>query len=303
MEGRRPAVAVAVVSWNTRELLEKCLASLAHDATAGLAEVWVVDNASADASADAARRHSFARVVTPGRNLGYGPAINLVARATTTPWLACANADVALTPGALEQLLAAGAGAPTAGALAPRLLLPGGTTQHSVHAFPTLRTLAAYQSGVARIVPRVGERLAFAGLWDPQRERDVDWAVGAFQLIRREAWEAAGGFEERPDLYAEDLDLGWRLRRAGWVTRYVPSALVHHEESAATTRAWGDGRHERRQVATYAWLARRRGRRHAAAAAAINVAGSVARAPSDPKPRLAEALRHVRAARRALGAR
>ena len=74
----------------------------------------------------------------------------------------------------------------------------------------------------------------------------MDWALGAFLVIRRAAFEAAGGFDDQQWMYAEDLDLGWRIARAGCTTHYVPSARVLHHASAATTQAWGDERTLRR---------------------------------------------------------
>lgn len=132
-------VTVAVVSWNTKKLLDRCLASLEPAQRAGLAEVLVIDNDSQDGSAALVRdRHAWAHLVASGENLGYGRAINLAAATTDAPWLAIANADVALRPDALEALLAAGESDPEAGILAPRLIRPDGTTQHSVWAFPTV---------------------------------------------------------------------------------------------------------------------------------------------------------------------
>jgi N-acetylglucosaminyl-diphospho-decaprenol L-rhamnosyltransferase len=95
--------------------------------------------------------------------------------------------------------------------------------------------------------------------------------------VRREAFDAIGGFDPNQWMYAEDLDLAWRLRREGWVTRYEPAAEVHHAVSAATARAWGDERNRRSMAATYAWLARRRGLTAARAVAAVNIAGAAAR--------------------------
>ena len=264
-------VAIAIVSFNTRELLDACLTSLRPDHDAGHAEVWVVDNTSTDGSPAMVRsRHGWARLVEAGANLGYGPAVNLVARRTTTPWIAPANADLRLTPGALPELLRAGARDPRAGALAPRLLLPDGRTQHSVHPFPSVGVAAAVNLGLGGRVPGLGERLCLEGHWDPERPRAVPWAHGALLLVRRRAWEAAGGFDDAMWFYAEDLDLCWHLRRAGFTVRYVPAARVHHEHSAAATAAWGDDRHVRSQAAAYAWMRRRRGRPHAAAVAALN---------------------------------
>ncbi|WP_205698088.1 glycosyltransferase family 2 protein [Conexibacter sp. SYSU D00693] len=272
------AVAIGVVSWNTRELLRDCLTSLRADADAGRAEVWVVDNGSTDGS-PAMVRDDFPWVSLLERpdNPGYGPAVNLVARATSTPFVAPANSDLVFEPDALRTLLDAAQRTPDDGAFAPRLVLPDGATQHSVHPFPTLPRLAAFNLGLQRVVPGLGDRLGLEGYWTPERERRVDWAHGAFLLVRREAWDAIDGFDDDQWMYAEDLDLGWRLARAGFPTRYVPGARVGHMVSQSTTQAFGDARVQRAQDATYAWLARRRGATVARAAAAVNVGGAVTR--------------------------
>jgi GT2 family glycosyltransferase len=271
-------VAVAVVSWNTRELLDRCLRSLAPAVEAGLAEAWVVDNASADGSADMVReRHPHVRLIASRENLGYGRAVNLVAERTGAAWLAASNSDIALEPGALERLIAAGESDPGAGILAPRLVLPDGGTQHSVWGFPTLPTAVAQNLG-ALLVPRpLAERLALRGAWDPDRGGRVPWAVGAFLLVRRAAWDATGGFDPGQWMSAEDLDLGWRMREAGWATRYVPEAVVRHEESAATGEVWGADLPLHWQRCAYAWMVRRRGRVRTVAVGAVNLAGSGAR--------------------------
>jgi GT2 family glycosyltransferase len=216
-------------------------------------------------------------LIASERNLGFGAAVNLVAARTRSPWLLVANADVALEAGALDALLAAGEADPRAGALAPRLVLPDGTTQHSVFAFPTVPLAATFNLGLGGLVPGLGDRLALIGHWDADRPRRVPWAVGALLLVRRTAWDAAGGFDERQWMYAEDLDLGWRLREAGWATRYVPSARVLHESAAATSQAWGDERTARWQRMSYEWMLLRRGRVRTWAVALINVLGAGAR--------------------------
>jgi N-acetylglucosaminyl-diphospho-decaprenol L-rhamnosyltransferase len=273
-----PKVTIAVVSWNTRSLLVDCLRSLEPEVGARRAAVWVVDNASNDGSAEAARSEApWATVLEPGQNLGFGRAVNLVARQTETPWLAAANADVELEPGALDSMLAAGTDA-RVGAVAPRLVLPGGAVQHSVHPFPTLPFTLLFNLGVPRLSRRLSDRLCLEGSWDPERPREVPWAIGAFLLLRRSAFDEAGGFDDEQWLYAEDLDLGWRLRSAGWVTRYEPRARVRHHASAATTAAFGDEKTARFMAATYAALLRRRGLPRTWATAAVNVAGAAVRA-------------------------
>jgi GT2 family glycosyltransferase len=273
-------VAVAVVSWNTRGLLDRCLRSLAPEAERGRAEIWVVDNASTDGSADLVReRFPWARLLASDENLGFGRAVNLVAQRSRSQWLVSANADVAVRPGALDALLAAAEADPDAGAVAPRLVLPDGTTQHSVFAFPTLPFTFVLNAGLFHLSRDLSDRMALLDRWDPGRARRVPWAVGAFLLVRRAAWDAVGGFDERQWMYAEDLDLGWRLRRAGWWTRYEPRAVVDHHSAAATAQAFGrDGQIPARwQRATYAWMARRRGVPRTRAVAAMNLAGSGAR--------------------------
>src|SRR4051794_39097820 len=128
-----PLVTVAIVSWNTRELLRRCLESL--DRRPGC-EVWVVDNESSDGSIEMVRNDfPWVRLEALAENVGFGGAVNLIAARTSSPWLAIANADVALQAGALDALLAAAAADVKAGALAPRLVLPDGSTQHSVFSF------------------------------------------------------------------------------------------------------------------------------------------------------------------------
>jgi len=267
-----------VVSWNTRDLLESCLLSLEADAREGLTEVWVVDNASGDGSPDLVRdRFPWARLVASDENLGFGRAVNVVAEQTSTPWVGVANADIRLRPGALPALLEAAGRDPDAGALAPQLILPDGSTQHSVFPFPSPRIALAVSLGLARASPRLGDRLLLAGAWDESRERRVPWAVAAFLLVRRDAWDAVGGFDEQHWMYAEDLDLGWRLARAGFPTRYVPGAEVEHEHGAATERAWGDERAIRWQRSSYAWMLRRRGWLLMRTIALIELAGAAAR--------------------------
>ncbi len=268
----RPVTAV-VVSWNTRTLLDRCLTALGAEADVA---VHVVDNASTDGSGGLVRdRHPGVVLHEPGVNLGYGAAIERVAAATESPWLLLVNADAAPRPGAVAALLAAGAADPSAGALVPRLRLSDGTDQHAVHPFPTLGFLAAFNAG---LTAANGDALCLEGRWDAGRERVVPWAVAACLLVRRTAFDDAGGFDRAMWLYAEDLDLGWRLRRAGWHTRHVPGAVVDHASAASTAQAWGDERTRRWQAATYRWLRRRRGPGRARGAYVLNLLGASARA-------------------------
>ena len=307
-------VTVAVVSWNTADLLDACLRSLHPDVEDGLAEVWVIDNGSTDGSPQLVRdHHPWAQLVIAERNLGFGPAVNRVAAQTASAWVAPANADLRLEPGALRALVDAGERDTAVGVLGPRLILPDGSTQPGVQPFPGVVTALLQNLPAHRVSRRLGERLALPGFWDPDRPADVDWVTGAFLLVRREAWQAIGGFDEQQWMYAEDTDLCWRAHRAGWRVRYEPAAVVHHAHSVAAEKAFGDV--DRRAVrmlrADYRWLLRRRGTARAWAVALVQIGlgairtalfGALARTDGRaPSPRLQDSRRalalHRRAAR------
>ena len=271
---------MAIVSWNTRDLLARCLESLKPDVDSGLADVWVVDNASSDGSPELVReRFGWANLIASEENLGFGSAANLVASKTDSRWIAIANADIAVHPGALKALLEAGARDPRAGALGPRLRMPNGRTQHSVGAFPTITFSLLHASGAFRFQSPIADRFAFPERWDSERRRRVAWVMGAFVLVRREAWDEVGGFDERQWMYAEDLDLGWRLSQAGWATRYEPLAVVEHEVAASTSQQFGSERAPVWQRATYSCISRRRGTAYARAVAFVNLLHALSRWP------------------------
>jgi N-acetylglucosaminyl-diphospho-decaprenol L-rhamnosyltransferase len=271
------AVTLVIVSWNTRDLLAQCLRSMAADVEAGRAAVCVVDNASADGSPEMVERDfPWATVVRSGGNIGFGPAVNLGVRSMPpTDWVAPCNSDIELEPGTLGTLLAAAGGH---GVVAPLLIGSDGEPQHSVYPFPTVGFTALHALGLHRVVRPFADRYCVPGAWDIHRRREVPWVVGAFLLVRRAAWDEVGGFDEDQWMYAEDLDLGWRLARAGHRTLYVPEARILHHGAAAAEQAWGDDdRLARWTDATYEWMLRRRGLVRTRIVAALNVAGSLAR--------------------------
>ena len=260
------SVAIAIVSWNTRDLLDACLASMYSDAANGLTEVWVVDNGSTDGSPEIVRdKHPWVKLLIPDSNLGYGPAVNQVAEQTTTPWVVASNADIEMEPGAMAALVEVGRNDPRAGVLGPRLILEDGSTQPGVQPYPSVSNALLRNLWGYKLSRRVGESLCLSGYWDPAAPAVVDWLTGAFLVIRRETYEEIGGFDEGQWMYAEDLDICWRAHQAGWDVRYVPDARVHHALSVAAEKAFGgvDQRARRMIRQDYAWLRRRQGTAHA----------------------------------------
>ena len=159
--------------------------------TAPAVRVVVVDNASSDGSAAmVAAEFPSVQLIEAGANLGFGRAVNLGARAgggEAPPWLIASNADIAVEPGAIGALRERAAADSGLGAVAPCLIAPDGSTQHSVHRFPDLWLSVAAVTGIGRL-PWIGDRLLIEGHWDPKRPRRVPWAHGAFVLFNRPAF-------------------------------------------------------------------------------------------------------------------
>jgi N-acetylglucosaminyl-diphospho-decaprenol L-rhamnosyltransferase len=219
--------AAVVVNYNAGDALVGCVTSvLAQDP---LPELVVVDNSSTDNSIDRLRKvHPDVRIVRSGGNIGYARAANLGIAATGAPLVAVLNPDTVLAPGVGKAVVERFAAEPDLGAAGPRIHNTDGTVYPSARRVPT-------------VADAVGHGLLFF-VWrdnpftrryretdaDPSRPRDVDWVSGAAIWLRRAALDAVGGWDERYFMYVEDVDLCWRLRRAGWRVAYEPAGTVEH---------------------------------------------------------------------------
>jgi N-acetylglucosaminyl-diphospho-decaprenol L-rhamnosyltransferase len=222
-----PRVSVVVVSFNTRDDLLACAASLEREVTLPF-ELVVVDNASADGSASAVESaHPTARVVRNVENVGFGRACNQGIRLSRASYVLLLNSDAEVRPGAIEALAGVLDAQPGAGAVGPRTLNADGTVQVSFG--PDLTPWGEWRQrrlveGVRRRDPRVLRRVD-AGA---SREHEPGWVSGSCLLARRSALESVGLFDEGFFLYEEDADLCRRLRRAGWRIVFEPGAQVVH---------------------------------------------------------------------------
>jgi GT2 family glycosyltransferase len=274
-----PPITVAVVSWNTRDLLRRNLEALKPDADGGLLEVWVVDNGSTDGSPEMVRsKHPWVTLLTPSTNLGFGPAVNLVAGQTTGPWLVAANADVAPQPGALAHLQTTAARHPRIGMIGPRLVLIDGSTQVSIQPFPGPRASLMLALHAGRFSARAARALCAPGAWEPEAATAVPWITGALVLMSRSAFQQAGGFDPDRWLYGEDLDLCWRMRTAGWEIWYEPGARVHHAHSAASSQRFEEADLDNHiDTVNFLWMMRHRGRFLTRLAACVGVIDALVR--------------------------
>lgn len=248
---------LGIVSWNTAGELDACLAALPAALDGLDAEVFVVDNASSDASVSVARRHR-AHVVVNERNLGYAVAMNQALAGAEAPYLVALNPDTVPAPGTLRRLVERAADHPDAGVVVPRLVGVDGRPQPSAHRFPgTAAELVAAVATPAIQRSRLGRRLLLDGS-GPHRGGVVDWAIGAVHLVRTEALDGEAPYSERSFMYAEDLDLCWRLTQRGLPTVLVEDVEILHVGNVAGELAWGDTRSVRYWAATYDVIARRR---------------------------------------------
>jgi len=212
-------LSVSIVNTNSRELLLACLESLAPVE----AEIVVLDNASEDGSAAAVReRFPHVRVIEQEHRAGFGSNHNTVIRATTGRYVYVLNEDTTADDWSFERITEYLDAHPQVAALGPRLVYPDGRLQDSAWRFPTplVSTMGLATLGQLGVKQSKGASV-----------RPVDWVMGAALVLRREALDQVGLFDEDFFLYSEEVDLQARLRQAGWETHYFPELTVVHHES------------------------------------------------------------------------
>ncbi|HET91451.1 MAG TPA: glycosyltransferase family 2 protein [Chloroflexi bacterium] len=233
-----PDLAVVIVSWNVRDLLEMCLGSLCADLEqSGLeAQVWVVDNASADGTPDmVAQAFPSVRLIASDENLGFVRGNNLALRqinshTPTLPnyvWLL--NPDTKVLPGATTTLLSVLETNPQAGMAGPKLLYPDGSLQHAAFRFPGLVQLIF---DLFPLPPRLYETWLNGRyprrLYEGMQPFLVDHPLGASMMVKSVAITDVGLMDEGFFMYCEEVDWCWRMRKAHWLIYCVPIARVIH---------------------------------------------------------------------------
>jgi GT2 family glycosyltransferase len=251
----RPAVDVAVVTWNTADLTVRALRHLLDTDQGVDLRVLVRDNASSDGTPDAVERAvPEAEVDRGAENLGFAAGVNTILDRATAPWVLALNSDAWPTPGAIGRMVATATRSARVAAVAPRLERPDGTLEHSTHPFPSLAVAATMAVGGDRWLPRwLRDRMLLEGTWAHDRPRRVDWAVGAALLLRRTALDEIGGFDEGYFMYAEDLAWCWEARRRGWEIAFDPEAVVVHVGNASGAHRYGDRRTRTYLQNTHRW--------------------------------------------------
>ena len=229
-------IAVVIISYNTRELLLECLASLIESGKGVEMEIVVVDNASVDGSPEAvAERFPKVIIINNESNLGFGAACNQAIRATTAPLILLLNSDARLNSQALEALLHCMNMNKFCGAAGCRLENAAGREAVNTRNFLSPLNQALEYAGVSKWTDwRYLARTRRPKLDENLIDCSIDWIEGSCLLLRRTALEEAGFFDEAFFMYSEDEDLCMRLRKAGREICFTAAGTALHHGGAST---------------------------------------------------------------------
>src|SRR5918999_2209188 len=221
-------VSVVVVTLNSIAYLERCLESVSGH------ELVVVDHGSTDGTLEVVReRFPGARLIEQ-ENRGFGAGMNRGMRAAGGRYLLLLNADAWVLRDGVERLQSVADEHPEAAVIGPRLLNPDGSLQPSVRGFPTLWRLATEYFFLRKLAPRSRLFNAFFGAgFDHRTTRDAEWLGAACLLVRREAVDEVGFFDEDYFLFSEEVDWCHRFWEAGWKVLFYPGAEVVHVFTAS----------------------------------------------------------------------
>jgi N-acetylglucosaminyl-diphospho-decaprenol L-rhamnosyltransferase len=234
---------VVVVNYNGGWYLRKCIQSLfaAERPNFSWGKVVVVDNASTDDSIHTVPDSDLpVKVVRNAANRGFAAANNQGARLGNADLILFLNPDARVAPGTLARSVAFMADPHNAqvGICGGQMLAEDGTPRASCSRFPTLMMLIAKMTGFAHLFP---DRVPTQRIRpDEMRESGiVDQVIGAFFMVRRDVFEALGGFDERFFLYMEEVDFAYRARHAGYLSYFLANVPVYHEQGASSSQIGG----------------------------------------------------------------
>jgi N-acetylglucosaminyl-diphospho-decaprenol L-rhamnosyltransferase len=228
------SVSVVVVTFNALPWVERALESVRGH------ETIVVDHGSSDGTLELVReRFPEARLIEQ-ENRGLGGGSNAGMRVASGDYFLLLNSDAWALEGGVERLVAFAEQHPEAAVVGPRLLNPDGSLQRSVRGDPTLWRLATEYFFLRKLAPRTRALNAFYGAgFAHDQVREAEFVMGSVMLVRREAADTVGLFDEDFFMFSEETDWLYRFRQAGWKVLFTPSAEFVHVGGATTSQNWG----------------------------------------------------------------
>ncbi len=231
-------LSVCIVNWNTRDFLRECLAALLRFPPSGnTVEIIVVDNASADGSADmVAAEFPAVVLIASAANLGYAEGNNLALQRATGDALLLLNPDVVVHPESLTRAAEFAASHPDLGAFGGRLVGTDGKTQPSLRSFPDPGPVLWEYLGLSRLFPKSRVFGAYRMTWfDYESVIEADQPMGSFLWISRAAYEAVGGLDPQFPIFFNEVDWCRRAKRQhGYSIWYTPDVVVTHYGGGST---------------------------------------------------------------------
>ena len=246
---------VVVVTYNALPWIEQCLESVRGY------ETIVVDHGSTDGTLELVRERFAEARVLEQENKGLGGGSNAGMRVASGDYYLLLNSDAWALEGSVEKLTAFADSRPDAAVVGPKLLNPDGTLQRTVRGFPTLWRLATEYFFLRKLAPRTRALNAFYGARFAHDEvREAEFLMGACLLVRRQAADSVGVFDEDFFMFSEETDWLYRFREAGWTVLFYPGAEFVHVGGATTSQNWGPMYREQLR-GHLRFLAKHRGRR------------------------------------------
>ncbi len=236
-------ISVIIVNYNVKELLEQCIISILAASKNLKAEIIVVDNNSFDGSVDYLKSkfasNTSIRIIASPINLGFAKANNLGAKEAKGEYLLILNPDTILQEDTLEKSLSFYKSSENTGALTCKLILPNGKLDLACRrSFPT-PSVAVYRIlGLSRIFPNSKTFGKYNLTYlDENKTYEVDAIVGAFMLFKKDIYDKVNGFDEDYFMYGEDLDLCYRIKKAGYKIFYYPDTSIIHYKGESTKKS------------------------------------------------------------------
>ncbi len=241
--GNKIDISVVILNYNVREFLENALNSVFRAIHNLDAEVFVVDNASADLSADMVRRKfPDVRLIVNDDNKGFAAGNNVALRQCRGKYILVLNPDTLIQENTLSVMKEFMDSHPEAGAASCKVLNSDGTLQLTCkRSFPTPWVAFTKIAGLSALFPKSRWFGKYNLTYLPENEvHEVEAVAGSFMFLRREVLETAGLLDESYFMYGEDLDWCYRIWKAGWKIFYVPTTQIIHYKGESTTRSGFD---------------------------------------------------------------
>jgi len=232
-------ITAVIVTYNSARDIGACLRAIYASACAAAINVTVVDNASADGTADlVANEFPAVQLIRNRRNLYYAAGCNQGAAAHRGDYLLLVNPDVQVAEDTLQKLYEYLEHNADVAAVAPKLLWPDGRIQQSVRTFPTYSTLWYEIIGLSRLFPK---HRVFGG-WRMRLEHiaaptNVEQPMASCFMVRRVVWDELRGFDERFPMFFNDVDFCYRLKQTGGRIVYLPQVTALHRLGGSVRQA------------------------------------------------------------------